>query len=66
VTNIVKHIYFDNWQLLPTINLLAYKIRSLNDGFSLPLECPSLSARNVLMMGVVNVLGGMARNFARD
>jgi hypothetical protein len=36
----------DNWQLLPTINLLAYKIRSLNGGFSSPLglKQPSLSA----------------------
>ena len=36
----------DNWQLLPTINLLASKIRSLNSVFSssLGLNQPSLTA----------------------
>jgi hypothetical protein len=36
----------DNWQLVPTINLLTSKIHSLSSGFSslLSLKQPSLSA----------------------
>jgi hypothetical protein len=39
----------DNWQLLPTKNLLASKIRSLNGGFSslLGLKQPSLPASHL-------------------
>ncbi len=50
----------NNWQLLPTMNLLASKIHSLNGSFLSPLGLKhwlSLSARNALMMGVVNILG---------
>jgi hypothetical protein len=55
----------DNWQLLPTINLLAYKIRSLNGGFSSPLglKQPSLSASYLQergMEGRGQRLGGVA------
>ena len=43
---ILLSMIIDNWQLLPTINLLASKIRSLNSVFpsSLGLKLPSLSA----------------------
>ena len=42
----ILSMIIDNWQLLPTINLLASKIRSLNRVFSssLGLKQPSLSA----------------------
>ena len=42
----ILSMIIDNWQLLPTINLLASKIRSLNSVFSssLGLKQPSLSA----------------------
>ena len=42
----ILSMIIDNWQLLPTINLLASKIRSLNSVFSSPLglKQPSLSA----------------------
>ena len=45
VINIVTD-NFDDWKLLPTINLLASKIRSQNSSFSSPfgLKQPSLSA----------------------
>jgi hypothetical protein len=59
----------DNWQLLPTINLLASKIRSLNGGFSSPLglKQPSLSASNLqerVNEGRGQRFGGVAKNFA--
>ena len=42
----ILSMIIDNWQLLPTINLLASKIHSLNSVFSssLGLNQPSLSA----------------------
>ena len=42
----ILSMIIDNWQLLPTINLLASKIRSLNSVFSssLCLNQPSLTA----------------------
>jgi hypothetical protein len=61
----------DNWQLLPTINLLASKIRSLNGDFSslLGLKQPSLSASHIqerVNEGCGQRFGGVAKKFARD
>ena len=60
----------ENWQLLPTINLLASKIRSLNGDFSslLGLKQPSLSASHLqerITEGRGQRFGGVAKNFAR-
>ena len=68
---ILSMILIDNWQLLPTINLLASKIRSLNSVFSssLGLKQPSLSASYLqerVSEGRGQRFGGVAKNFARD
>ena len=60
----------DNWQLLPTINLLASKIRSLNGVFSsqLGLKQPSLSAsylQECVNKGRGQRFEGMAKIFTR-
>ena len=67
---ILLSMIIDNWQLLPTINLLASKIRSLNSVFSssLGLKQPSLSASYLqerVNEGRGQRLGGVAKNFAR-
>jgi hypothetical protein len=61
----MPNIVNDNWQLLPTINLLASKIRSFNGGFSslLGLKQPSLSAsylQECVIEGRGQRFGGMA------
>ena len=70
----ILSMIMDNWQLLPTINLLASKIRSLNSVFSssLGLKQPSLSVSYLqkrVNEGRVNVLGAwlkILRAHARD
>ena len=67
----LRSMIIDNWQLLPTINLLASKNRSLKSSFSSPLGLgqPSLSAsyvytfQNALIRGHGQHLGGMAKMF---
>ena len=66
----ILSMIIDNWQLLPTINLLASKIRSLNSVFSssLGLKQPSLSASYLqerVNEGRGQRLGGVANYFAR-
>ena len=59
----ILSMIIDNWQLLPTINLLASKIRSLNSVFSSslglkqPSSCSVFVFKNAERRGVVNVLG---------
>ena len=66
-TNIVND---NKWQLLPTINLLVFKIRSLNSVFSLllGLKQPSSSAcylQERVYEGRGPCFGVMAKDFAR-
>ena len=64
----ILSMIIDNWQLLPTINLLASKIRSLNRVFSLslglkqPLSASYLQER--VNEGRGQRFGGVAKNFA--
>ena len=65
----ILSMIIDNWQLLPTINLLASKIRSLNRVFSssLGLKQPSLSASYLqerVNEGRGQRFWGVAKNFA--
>ena len=67
----ILSMIIDNWQLLPTINLLASKFRSLNSVFSssLGLKQPSLSASYLqerVNEGRGQRFGGVAKDFARD
>ena len=66
----ILSMIIDNWQLLPTINLLASKFRSLNSVFSssLGLKQPSLSASYLqerVNEGRGQRFGGVAKSFAR-